>query len=1040
MKITTLAVTRPVATTVLALLLMVLGAAALLDLPVREYPDIDDPSVTVTVVYPGASASVVQREVSEPVEEVLSGIDGVRRIRSSSRDGRARIEVQFSLDRNLDLAAADVRDRVSTIRNELPDQAEAPEIAQRSLESQVSMWLVLTSDALDRLDLSDFADRVLVDPLSTVPGVSTVLFGGERRYAMRVRLDLDALASHGLTVLDVERALRERNIELPAGRLVSETRELTLRTMTELERPESFRDLILRDEGGTQIRLGQVAEVSHGPEVDRTSARLDGQEAIGLGVVRQSGSNLVAVSQAVRERLEGLESRIPDDVNVEIAYDASVFVEASIHQIVRTLVITIALVVAVVFFALGSWRATLVPAATIPASAIGAFILLYLFGFSINVLTLLALILAIGMLVDDAIVVSENVFRYSERGKPRLLAADLGASEVVFAVLSTTAVLLAVIAPLALLSGDAGRLFSEFAAGLGGALGISSLMALTLGVTVASKLIDAGRIRETRLYRTVSSGIDAGGRGYQRILRRLVAARWLVAILALLVMAGTWWLYRELPRELSPREDRGSVFIPVAAPEGATMKHMLGVMKDIESVLLPLTGEDGPAEHVIGLIAPRSAGQGPVNSGIVILRLKDWSERERSQFEVTASLLPKLGAITGAQVFAINPPSLAASGFEQPVQMAITGDDLDQVNEWAQQVLARARQLPGLEQARLDYQPTSPQLQIRVDRDRAAALGVPIAEIGRTLQILMGGQDVTDFSIDAETYEVMVRAQPEDRSDPEDLSRVQVRAEDGSLVSLGGLVETRLIGRASELIRVDRLPAITLEGSLADGAALGDVLDALEREARELLPATAHIRFLGVSEDYQRSGRAFVYAFGLAMVIVFLVLAAQFESFVQPIVLLAGVPLALFGALAALWLGGGSINLYSQIGFILAIGLMAKNAILLVEFVNQLRDRGREIRPALEEAARVRFRPIMMTSVATLFGALPLALATGPGAETRRILGLVIIGGVVAATLLTLLLVPVLYLLLAGASRPRAGLARELERQRRSDGDPEPET
>jgi len=1030
-KLTTLAVTRPVVATVLSLLILVLGIAAVLVLPVREYPDIDDPTVTATVIYPGASAEVVEREVTEPIEEAVSGIDGVRRIRSSSRDGRARVEIEFSLSRNLDLAAADVRDRISTVRNELPDEAEAPEIAQRSLEAQVVMWIVLTSDTLDRLALSDLADRVLIDPLSTVPGVATVLFGGERRYAMRVHLDLARMAAKSVTALDVEQALRARNLELPAGRIVSDTRELTLRTMTELKRPEAFRELIVADRAGEQVQLGDIADVEYGPESYRTSVRFDGRDAVGLGVVRQSGSNLVAVSAGVRERIDMLRPRIPDGVSLTIAFDAATFVEASIRQIVLTLLITVGLVVAVVFLALGSWRATLVPAATIPASVVGAFILLYVLGMSINVLTLLALILAIGMLVDDAIVVGENVFRYSEQGKPRLLAADLGAGEVAFAVLATTTVLLAVISPLGLMTGDAGRLFGEFAAALGGALGLSSIVALTLGVTVASKLISADRVKSSLLYKPSSRVFDALAGGYLRLLKGVLVLRWLVVALAVALIAAMTWLYDSLPRELSPREDRGAVFIPVAAPEGATLEYMVDIMRQIEDVLLPLTDADGPAQHVISLVAPRSGGQGPVNSGIVILRLKDWGDRSMSQFDVTRSLLPQLAGITGAQAFAINPPSLGGSNFQQPVQMALTGEDLDQIYEVAQRVLTEARRLPELAQIRLDYQPTNPQLRIHIDRDRAALLGIPIAEIGRTLQILMGGEDITDFSIDAETYEVMVRAGFEDRASPDDLGEVYVRAEDSSLVALSGLIQTEVIGRAAELQRVDRLPAVTLKGSLAGGVALGDAINALEDVARPLLPATGvQIGWLGASEDYQRSSRAFLLAFTLALVIVYLVLSAQFESFIQPLVLLAGVPLAIFGALLALLIGGGSINIYSQIGFILAIGIMAKNAILLVEFVNQLRDRGSDVREAVEQAARVRFRPIMMTSVATFFGALPLVLALGPGAETRSILGLVILGGVLAATLLTLFLVPVLYLLIASRTRPRSALADDLARQR----------
>ena len=1033
MRLTTLAVIRPVSAAVLSLLILVLGGAAVLNLPVREYPNIDDPTVIVTVIYPGAAAEVVEREVTEPIEEAVSGIDGVRQIRSSSRDGRSRVEIELSLARNLDLAAADVRDRVSSVRNELPDEAEEPTIAQRSLEADVVLWLVLTSDSLDRLALSDLADRVLVDPLSTVPGVATVLFGGERRYAMRVWLDLTAMAAKGVTVLDVERALRERNLELPAGRIVSETRELTVRTMTELESPEAFARLVIRDEGGTQITLGDVARIRYGPESLRSAVRLDGRDAIGLGVVRQTGSNLVAVSRGVRDKVEALAPRIPDAVSLTVAYDSAVFVEASIRQIVMTLLMTIGLVVAVVFLALGSWRATLVPAATIPASVVGAFILLYLLGYSINVLTLLALILAIGMLVDDAIVVGENVFRYSEEGKPRLLAADLGAGEVAFAVLATTSVLLAVIAPLTLLRGDAGRLFGEFAAALGGALAFSSLVALTLGVMVASKLIDAGRIRGDRLYRGVSWLFDMAGRGYSRLLRAALAARWLVIGVALVLAAATWLIYQSMARELAPDEDRGAIFIPLQAPEGASLDYMLDVLDRIEAALIPLTAEDGPASHVISLVAPRSEGQGPVNSGIVILRLKDWRERTKSQFEIRRELLPRLARITGAQAFAVNPPSLGGGGFSQPVQMVFAADDLDQAYAWARKVLDRASRLPGLSQVRLDYQPSNPQLRIQVDRQRAAALGISLREIGRTLQILLGGEDITDFSLDAETYEVMVRAQEADRASPEDLRDIYLRARDGSLVSLAGLVETSIVGRAAERFRVDRLPAVTLQGGLAAGAALGDVIAELEAAAAELLPPRAQVSWLGVSQDYKRGNRAFLAAFALALVIVFLVLAAQFESFMQPVVLLAGVPLAILGALAALLIAGGTINIFSQIGLILAIGITAKNAILLVEFVNQLRDRGQGFDDALLEAARVRFRPILMTSIATFFGALPLALAFGPGAETRSVLGIVIMGGVAAATLLTLFLVPVLYAVLARRTRPRAAVARVLQRERDED-------
>jgi multidrug efflux pump len=1022
-----------VLSTVVALLILVLGIAALLRLPVREYPDVDDPTVTVTVVYPGASAAVVEREVTEPVEESVSAIDGVRRIRSSSRDGRSRVEVEFTLGRDLDLAAADVRDRLSAVRNELPENAEEPEVAQRALEAQVILWLVLTSETLDRLQLSDFADRVLVDELTTLSGVATVLFGGERRYALRVHLDLEAMAAREVTVLDVEEALRSRNLELPAGRLVSETRELTVRTLTELDAPEEYRALVIREDEGTQVTLGDVARVEYGPESYRSAVRYDGEEAIGLGVVRQTGSNTLAVADGVRARLEALAPRIPEDVQVRVAYDESEFIEASTRQIVYTLLLTVGLVVVVMFVSLGSWRSTLVPAATIPSSVIAAFAVLYLLGFSVNVLTLLALILAIGLLVDDAIVVGENVFRYSERGLPRLLAADRGAGEVSFAVIATTVVLLAVIAPLTLLTGDAGRLFTEFAASLGGALAFSSLVALTLGVTIASRVVDARRIRNGRLYRAISGAFERTAGGYGRLLRHVLALRWLVIALAAVLAVGTGWLYGQLPRELTPLEDRGVVFIPVDAPEGSSLAYMRGVLDDLEARLAPLTDEDGPADRIVSLVSPRGQGQGPVNSAIVILGLKPWSERALSQFEVTERVIPELAKVAGAQAFAVNPPSLAGSATQQPVQVVFAADTAERAEEYARTLLEPVRALPGIAEARLDYQPTNPQLRIEVDRARAAELGITPRALGRTLQLLLGGEDVTDFALAAETYEVMVRARPEDRVTPEDLADVYLRSAAGELVPLSSLVRTELVGRPAERFRTDRLPSVTLKASLAGDAALGDVLAQIRGLADEQLPPGARVSLAGSSEDYQRSERAFLVAFGLALLIVFLVLAAQFESFVQPVVLLAGVPLTLLGGLLALALTGSSVNLFSQIGFMLAIGIMAKNGILLVEFANQLRDRGEGFREALEHAARIRFRPIAMTAVSTLFGALPLALSVGPGAETRQVLGVVIIGGVLAATLITLVLVPALYLVLARGTQPREALARELSRQRRNE-------
>ncbi|MEE4379458.1 MAG: efflux RND transporter permease subunit [Candidatus Competibacteraceae bacterium] len=1027
MLLSRLAIERPVFATVISLLLIVFGIGAVLLLPVREYPDVDPPIVSVFTVYPGASAAVVDREITETIEDVISSIEGINTLTSTSRDEVSQITLEFILDRDLEAAAADVRDKIGQVKAELPEGAEDPVISKTAGDADPIMWLTLTSERRNRLELTDYAERNLVDPLSVVPGVARVIIGGGRRYAMRIWLDPQAMAARGITPNDIVARLRAQNVELPAGRLESEERELSVRATTRLNTPQDFQDLVLRQVDGDQITLGEVARVEIGAQDYRSAVRVDGQPAVGLGVVRQSESNTLSVAQGIKNEVQQLNATLPDDIQINIGYDASTFIEGSLREVMKTLAITGALVIGVIFLFLSSLRATLIPAATLPVSLLAAFTALYVFGYSINTITLLALVLAIGLVVDDAIVVLENVFRHNEQNEPRLLAAARGADQVGVAVIATTLVLLAVFVPLLFLAGDVGRLFTEFAVILGAAVAFSSLVALSLGAMLSSKLIDAERLSQGRLYRITRRGFAALSRVYRCSLRGLTRVPMVVVVLAFFASAAVYSLYQQLPKELAPTEDRGTIIIPIEAPQGASFSYTQQIVKRIEAILQPLTDDAGPVRSIISIIGLAQQGPAPVNEALLIIQLKPWGQRQQRQQAIVGQLQAQLLSIPGAQAFAVNPPSLGQSGFSAPVQFVVSASNYSTAQSWAQRIMAQVGQIDGLVNPRLDYKETKPQTELSVNRRKAAALGVSVRQIGEALRIMFGEDDVTDYIYNARTYDVIPRIQAQDRTTPDDLNDIQVRTNSGALVPLGSVVDYRTLGAPNELKRVDRLPSVTLSASLAPGVALGDALAQLDNLAQQELPAQARINYLGRSQEYKESaGRVYV-AFVLALVIVFLVLAAQFESFIQPIIIMFPVPLAVTGGLLALVVFGQSFNIYSQIALILLIGIMAKNAILVVEFANQLRDEGYNVRDAIIESAAGRLRPVLMTSIATTFGAVPLALATGPGAEGRTVIGVVIISGTVFATLLTLFVIPGLYQLLAPHTQPVGAVAQQLQ-------------
>jgi multidrug efflux pump len=908
----------------------------------------------------------------------------------------------------------------------LPDEADPPEIFKVDANEDVIMWLNLASTEMDSLELTDFAERYLVDRFSVLPGVARVRIGGAKRYAMRIWLDRQALAARGLTVADIEAVLRSENVELPAGRVESIDRELTVRINRPYAAPGDFRQLVVkRGEDGYLVRLGEVARVELGAADTRSELRGNGIDMIGLGIIRQSTANTLEVARAAKAEAERVRTMLPEGTRLFQSYDTSVFIEGAIKEVYKTLGIATVLVIAVIYLFLGSMRAMLIPAVTVPVSLVATFIVLYALGFSVNLLTLLALVLAIGLVVDDAIVVLENIHRRVELGEPPLLAAFKGARQVGFAVIATTLVLIAVFVPIAFLEGNVGRLFSEFGIAMAVAVAFSSLVALTLSPVMASKLL---RRHESPagFYGALERGFGRLERAYRRSLEFAIGHRWMVAVVLVGVVGAIVWLYRELPSEFAPKEDRGAFFVLVNAPEGASYSYTSDQMREIERILMPLY-DNGEATRVL-IRTPRSFGSTDIaNTGIGIIVLSPWGER-RSAWEIMDGLRKDFGQVPGVRAFPVMRQGLGQRGVNQPVQFVIGGSTYEELARWRDILLERAGDFPGLQGVDSDYKETKPQLMVSVDKTRAADLGVSILNVGSTLETMLGSRRVTTFIDRGEEYDVILEGEEDLHRTPEALTNIYVRSDrSGALIPLSNLVTLSEQADSASLNRYNRMRAITITANLAPGYTLGQALDFLEGVVREELPGSVRVDYKGESLEFKESGRALAFAFGLALLVVFLVLAAQFESFVHPLIIMLTVPLAIAGALFGLYVTGQSLNIFSQIGIIVLVGLAAKNGILIVEFANQLRDAGREFREALLEAATLRLRPILMTAITTVMGAVPLILAFGPGAESRVVIGTVVFSGVLFATLFTLFVIPVTYMLLARRSGSPGAVAAELE-------------
>lgn len=1008
MKISDMSIRRPVLASMLSLALVLFGVIGYTQLAVREFPDVDAPIVSVTTVLPGANPQVVESAVTDILEEELSTVEGLRTLTSSSGEGVSNITLEFNLERGVEAAAQDTRDKVARIRERLPEDVEEPVVAKQDADAQPFFWLALSGENYDLLQLSDIGDRLVKSRLQTLPGVGQARIFGERRFSMRVWLSSSELSARGLTVQDVQQAIRSRNVEVPAGRIESERREFTVRSLGELKTPEEFGNLVVSNTGGILVKLKDLGRVALGPEDERSALRFKGIQSIAIGVVRQSKSNIISVSDAISAELPRIQASLPPGVTLNIGFDQSIFVKRSIREAEETLLIAALLVVAIIFIFLRNLRATIIPGLAIPTSIVAAFAIMYFMGFSINNFTLLALTLAIGIVVDDAIIVLENAYRHQEElhESPEEAAIN-GTREIAFAVLSTTIALVAVFTPLAFLKGSTGRLFNEFGIAVAGSVIISGFVALTLTPMLCAKILQVPQ-RHGPFYRILENGFNSLASGYARSLVFALRHRLVVVGITALVTASAFLVFRSLKREFVPAEDRGWFLTFIIAPEGSSLAYTDGYQRRAEAIL-------SKTKDVSSFFSVVNIGDG-VSRGIIFTNLEDWANRDRTVMDVVNEVQGQYFGIPGVFAFANNPP---AFGWGSPVNFVIQHSDFDLLAKGNDTLLARARQIPGLLNVDSDLRINKPQLTVTFDRDRAEDLGVAVSDVATTLQVLLGGSQTGTFTRANKQYDVIVQLDPRARATPSDMTGLYVRGRDNQLVKLEALATVQEGVGPRELNHFQRVRSATITASLAPGFTLGEALDSLTSIATEVLPRGSSTALAGESRELEESGSALYFAFLLALVVVFMVLASQFESLVHPFTVLLAVPLAVTGALLTLKFAGSTLNVYSQIGMILLIGLVTKNSILLVEYINQLKERGMDTLAAAQEAGRIRLRPILMTSVATVAGALPIALGLGAGSLSRRPLGYAIVGGLMFSTLLTLYVVPSVYVIFDGLFQRR---------------------
>jgi multidrug efflux pump len=1004
-----ISIERPVLATVFSLTLVVFGITGYSRLPVRELPNVEFPVVSVVTVLPGASPEVVETEVTEVLEEQLNGIEGLDSLRSTSSEQVSRITLQFDLARDIDAAAQDVRDRVGRVLNRLPEDVDQPRVRKIDADAQAIMWIALYSDSRERMELIDVADNVIRPRLETVPGVGQIMVGGSNRRAMRVEVNRNALAAYDVTVTEILRAAQDENVEVPSGRIEGTWREFVVKTEGEYSTPEGFRSLIVAHRDGQPIRLGDLAEVRHGYENERTMARFNGVPTTGLGIVKQSRANTLDVAKGVKQAVLDLKQELPDGFKLKVAFDQSGFIEQSVAEVQQSLIIAGVLVVIIIFVFLQSVRSTLIPSIVIPVALISTFGVMYFLNFTINNLTLMALTLVVGVVVDDAIIVLENVYRHMEAGETRREAALKASEEIAFAVIATTLTLVAVFVPIAFLSGIVGRFFFEFGISVSIAVCASSFVALTLTPMLCSRFLQLGTTA------TKKGIFGTAARAFDRWLERLAelyvrALGWtlrhravMVVVLVIAVIASASMI-SAVGKEFVPDDDRGYFIASIKTPEGSSLAYHDFYQKKVETLL----EETAEIRSFFSIVALSSGGPGSVNSGIMFVRLVDPNERDLTTQEVVTKMRRGAGAIVGADAYFFISNPLRGDSRGKPLQFVVQHPDFPALAESSGRLLEAARDIPGLTGVDTDLELNKPQISVTIDRDKAALLGISALDIADTLRILFGGDTITRFKRGNELYDVILQLEAADRFAPADLARVYTRTGAGDLVPMANIVNIRETVGPSEVNHYDRKRSVVIDANL-DGIDLGTALDALSAKAAEILPPGFTTTLAGESREFSRGSQGLAFTFLLAIAAIYLVLAAQFESFIHPLTIMLALPLATLGALGGLLAFDMTLNVYSFIGLIMLMGLVTKNSILLVDYTNLLRARGIDVGEALLEAGRTRLRPILMTAVSTIFGILPIALGLGAGSESRRPLGVAVVAGMLVSTLLTLLVVPVVY-------------------------------
>jgi len=1022
MLLSDLSVKRPVFATVVNLVLVIFGIVCFSMLPLREFPDIDSPVVTISTDYPGASAEIVESKITQPIEDMISGVEGIKNVSSNSRVGRSNVTIEFNINRDIDAAANDVRERVSRVMDSLPDQARAPEVFKANSDDDTIAWFLLSSETMTTLELTDYADRYIVERFSVVDGVARLQIGGERKYAMRMWLDKNAMASRGVTVQDIENVLRNENVELPAGNVKSTDRDFIVRVVRTYKTQDDFRRLVVKKgDNGYLVRLGEVADVVLASENEESDFRSDGKNVLGIGIIKQSKANTLDVVRNARAEMERIKPTLPKGTTIFSGYDSSLFISESIHEVYVTLGIAMVLVVLVIYLFLGNLRATFIPAVTVPVALIAAVTVLYALGFSINLLTLLAMVLAIGLVVDDSIVVLENIYRRIEHGEHPLLAAYNGSREVGFAVIATTLVLIAVFVPLVFMQGDLGKLFTEFALAVAAAVAFSAITALTLSPMLCSKMLKQ-QPNKTGLSRFIQHSFERIEQGYLKQLQLVTQKRWPSFLVLLCCGAISVILVRNLPSELAPPEDRGTFFVMMSPAEGASFQSNMKNMRLIEDLLLPYY-QKGEVNRLL-IRVPGFGNSG----GMAVVSSENWHNDQRKTPELMQEIGQKLNALPDVRAFPNMRSGLSGGrgGGGRPVQFVMQGNTYEELAKWRDIVLAKAQQNPKLQMLDHDYKETVPQVLVEINAERAADLGISVGVVGRALEAMLGGRRVTTFLDRGKEYDLIIEGSDDDFTKPGSITNVYVRSTNSdTLIPLDNLVTLKEEATSSTLNRYNRMRAITISANLAPGYSLGEALEFLESTVKTEIDDVVGIEYKGESMMFKDSGESTVLIFALALIITFLVLAAQFESFIHPLVIMLTVPLGMAGALGGLYLADMTLNIYSQIGLVMIIGLVAKNGILIVEFANQLRDAGVEFTQAIHQAAVQRLRPITMTAFTTVMSGIPLIVTSGPGSESRMVIGMVICAGVGFATLLTLYIVPVAYVALA----KHTGSPKDIEKQ-----------